>query len=84
MEQELLKQLLDYYTGKYPGQDGVEKFHDMADDLVKTGDVQRTTYIKFCISNNVDPRVPKVVKKTKPSSYSSDPCGGGGYTRSSC
>ena len=52
---------------------------------MNTGDVKKATYMKFCVDNDVEPRVKKVVSRpSSGSSYVSDGCGGGGYRRSSC
>jgi len=90
---ELLEKLLTFYKKRYEGKTMEDKFNDAAEDLVGTGDIQRAVYVKFCIDNDVEPRIPKKKKSSESSSssssssssYSSSGCGGGSsYTRSSC
>lgn len=90
---ELLEKLLAFYKKRYDGKPMEDKFNDAAEDLVGTGDIQRAVYVKFCIDNDVEPRIPKKKSSnssssssssSSTSSYSSSGCGGGGYTRSSC
>ena len=82
---ELLTKLLAFYKGRYNGAELENKFNDACEDLMNTGDVKKATYMKFCVDNDVEPRVKKVVSRpSSGSSYVSDGCGGGGYRRSSC
>jgi hypothetical protein len=88
--EELLKKLYDFYKGRYSGQTLEDKFNGAVADLVETNDIERGTYVTFCIENDIEP-VTKGGKKetlkhiTPRSSYSSDSCGsGGGYTTDSC
>lgn len=64
---ELLTKLLAFYKKRYEGKELEDKFNDAAEYLVKEGDIQNSAYIKFCIDNDVEPRV----SKKKPSSSSS-------------
>jgi len=89
---ELLQKLLAFYQKRYEGKTLEDKFNDAAEDLVGTGDIERAVYVKFCIDNDVEPRIPK--KKTSSSSsssssssYGSSGCGGSTrttYTSSGC
>jgi non-homologous end joining protein Ku len=98
-ELSLLTKLLAFYKKKYTGKEVEDKFNDAVEDLIETGDVSKTSYIKFSIDNEIEPRVKKVVQKknltsskksSSSSSYSdrssssSSGCGGGGSVRSSC
>jgi hypothetical protein len=89
-QEELLAKLADFYKRRYPSQSDFEnKFNDAAEDLIDTGDVERTVYLTFCTENDIEPKI----KKKKPSSsssssssgYTGDGCGGGGgYSSSRC
>jgi len=91
-QSELLQKLLTFYKKRYDGKTLEDKFNDAAEDLVGTGDIERAVYVKFCIDNDVEPRIPK--KKTSSSSssssssYGSSGCGGSTrstpYTSSGC
>ncbi len=86
-QEELLAKLADFYKKRYPNQSDFEqKFNDAAEDLIETGDVEKTVFMVFCAENDIEPKI----KKKKPSSssssssYHSSGCGGGGYSRPSC
>ena len=87
-QEELLAKLADFYRRRYPSQTDFEnKFNDAAEDLIDTGDIERTVYLTFCTENDIEPKI----KKKKPSSssssgssYTSSGCGGGGYSSSRC
>lgn len=82
---ELLTKLLEFYKGRYEGAELETKFNDACEDLLSTGDLKKAVYMKFCVDNDVEPRIKKVKPTiTRPSSSSVDPCSRGGYTRSSC
>lgn len=87
--EELLKKLYDFYKGRYSGQALEDKFNTAVADLVETNDIERGTYVTFCIENNIEP-VTKGGKKEKlkhitpRSSYSNDSCGMGSYSNDSC
>ena len=84
---ELLTKLLAFYKGRYSGSELETKFNDACEDLLSTGDIKKAVYMKFCVDNDVEPRVKKVVtprpSSSSSSSYGYDGCGGG-YRRSSC
>jgi hypothetical protein len=79
---ELLEKLYNFYKSRYTGKELETKFNEACEDLVDTGDIKRAVYMKFCIENDVEP---KLKKKSSSSSSSSsvDPCSRG-YTRSHC
>jgi len=85
-QEELLAKLADFYRRRYPSQSDFEnKFNDAAEDLIDTGDIERTVYLTFCTENDIEPKI----KKKKPSSsssssYTSSGCGGGGFSSSRC
>jgi hypothetical protein len=87
-QEELLAKLADFYKRRYPSQSDFEnKFNDAAEDLIDTGDIERTVYLTFCTENDIEPKI----KKKKPSSsssgssYTSSGCGGGGgYSSARC
>ena len=85
-QEELLAKLADFYRRRYPSQyDFENKFNDAAEDLIDTGDIERTVYLTFCTENDIEPKI----KKKKPSSsssssYTSSGCGGGGFSSSRC
>ena len=86
-QEELLAKLADFYKKRYPSQSDFEnKFNDAAEDLIDTGDIERTVYLTFCTENDIEPKI----KKKKPSSsssssYTSSGCGGGGgYSSARC
>jgi hypothetical protein len=88
-QEELLAKLADFYKRRYPSQSDFEnKFNDAAEDLIDTGDIERTVYLTFCTENDIEPKI----KKKKPSSsssssssgYTGDGCGGGGFSSSRC
>lgn len=76
---ELLTTMLNFYKKRYAGADLETKFNDACDDLINAKDITHAAYMEFCVNNDIEP---KIKKKTK--TYSSDPCGSGGYARSSC
>jgi len=85
--EELLKRLYDFYKGRYAGQALEDKFNGAVVDLVETNDIERGTYVKFCIDNDIEPKTKKETLKhiTPRSSYSSDSCGSGSsYSSDSC
>jgi hypothetical protein len=91
-QEELLAKLAGFYKKRYANQSDFEtKFNDAAEDLINTGDIERTVYLTFCTENDIEPKF----KKKKPggfhqepsssSSYTSSGCGGGGgYSSSRC
>lgn len=88
-QEELLKKLLEFYKKRYSGTELETKFNDACEDLISTGDIKKAVYMKFCVDNDVEPRVKKVItpsssSSSSSSSYGYDGCGGGGYRRSSC
>ncbi len=88
MSQEisLLEKLLRFYSSRYTGTTMEAKFNDAIEDLITTGDIKRGTYITFCIDNNVEPRVSKKTKSSSSSSnnISSGCLGSSTYRSSSC
>lgn len=85
---ELLEKLYNFYKSRYTGKELETKFNDACGDLIDTGDIKRAVYMKFCIENDVEPKLKKKSSSSSSSSgYVSDGCGGGyrgGYTRSAC
>ncbi len=81
---QLLTKLLEFYKSRYTGNELETKFNDACEDLISTGDIKRGLYVKFCVDNNVEPKIKKPVPPSSSSGYSSDGCGGGSYRRSSC
>ena len=81
---ELLAKLLQFYKGRYQGTDLESKFNDACEDLINTGDLKRAVYIKFCIENDIEPRINKKVTPTPKSSISRFPNDDSSYSRSSC
>ena len=53
--EELLKKLYDFYKGRYNGQALEDKFNSAVADLVETNDIERGTYVTFCIENDIEP-----------------------------
>jgi hypothetical protein len=92
--EELLKKLYDFYKGRYNGKQLEDKFNTAVSDLVATNDIERGTYVTFCIENDIEPLSGKDVMKgklkhiTPRSSYSNDSCGMGSsrssYANDSC
>jgi hypothetical protein len=86
-QNELMAKLLAFYSSRYDGKDLENKFNNACEDLINTGDIKRATYIKFCVDNNVEPKI-RIIKpqasSSSSSSYSSDSCGSGRASRSSC
>jgi hypothetical protein len=88
-QEELLAKLADFYKRRYPSQSDFEnKFNDAAEDLIDTGDVERTVYLTFCTENDIEPKIKKKKSSSSSSSsssgYTGDGCGGGGYSSSRC
>ena len=86
---DLLQKLYDFYKGRYTGQALEDKFNTAVADLVETNDIERGTYVTFCIDNDIEPKTKKEtpLKHITPrSSYSSDSCGSGSssYSSDSC
>lgn len=86
--EELLQKLYDFYKTRYEGTELEDKFNAGAADLVGSNDIERGTYIKFCISNNIEPKTSgKKVKELKHiasrDNYSADGCGMGSSTYAS-
>jgi hypothetical protein len=89
-EIDLLNKLYTFYSKRYQGTTLEEKFNAAVYDLVKTGDVQKATYMEFCVEHDIEPYVVPVppVRPAAPQPaptymYHNDGCGGG-YQRSSC
>ena len=88
-QEELLAKLAGFYRKRYPNQSDFEtKFNDAAEDLIDTGDVERTVYLTFCTENDIEPKIKKKnsssSSSSSSSSYTSSGCGGGGYSSSRC
>lgn len=84
-EQDLLVRLMNFYKKRYTNQSEFEqKFNDAVEDLIDTGDIKKSTYVEFCMDNDIEPKVKKKKSSSSSSSYSSDGCGGGGYSSSRC
>ena len=87
-QEELLAKLADFYKKRYPNQSDFEqKFNDAAEDLIETGDVEKTVFMVFCTENDIEPKIKKKKSSSSSSSsssYYSSGCGGGGYSRPSC
>jgi len=90
-ELDLLNKLYSFYSKRYQGTTLEEKFNAAVYDLVKTGDVQKATYMEFCVDNNIEPYVapvapvrPAPAPQPAPTYYNDGCGGGGGYQRSSC
>lgn len=83
---ELLTKLLSFYKGRYSDKELETKFNDACEDLISTGDLKRAVYIKFCVDNDVEPKIKKPTPpSSSSSSYGNDGCGGGSrYSRSFC
>ena len=88
-EIDLLTKLYAFYSRRYNGTTLEEKFNAAVYDLVKTGDVQKATYMEFCVDNNIEPYVePAAPVRPAPepqpqARYYEDPCSRG-YARSGC
>jgi len=99
-EIDLLTKLHAFYSKRYKGAQLEEKFNAAVYDLVKTGDVQKSTYMEFCVEHDymefcvehdIEPQV-EPVRPVAPAPapaperhYYDDGCGGGArYYRSSC
>jgi hypothetical protein len=52
-EIDLLNKLYAFYSKRYNGTTLEEKFNAAVYDLVKTGDVQKSTYMEFCVDNKI-------------------------------
>jgi len=87
-QEELLAKLADFYRKRYPNQaDFEQKFNDAAEDLIDTGDVEKTVFMVFCTENDIEPKIKKKKSSSSSSSsssYTSSGCGGGGYSSSRC
>jgi len=92
-EIDLLNKLYAFYSKRYQGTTLEEKFNGAVYDLVKTGDVQKATYMEFCVEHDIEPYVaptppvrPAPAPQPAPTyQYHNDGCGGGGgYQRSGC
>ena len=90
-EIDLLTKLYTFYGKRYKGQELETKFNAVVYDLVKTGDVRKSTYMEFCVEHDIEPQVepvrpPAPAPAPEPARhYYNDGCGGGtGYSRSSC
>lgn len=81
---DLLTRLLSFYKKRYKDSLEMEKkFNNAVSELIKSGDIERSEYITFCIDNDVETIITK--PSSSSSSSSSDPCGhGGGYARTGC
>ena len=85
-QEELLAKLADFYRKRYSNQaDFEQKFNDAAEDLIDTGDIERTVYLTFCTENDIEPKIKKKKSSSSSSSssYTSSGCGGG-YSSSRC
>jgi len=86
-QEELLAKLAGFYKKRYTNQTDFEmKFNDAAEDLINTGDVERTVYLTFCTENDIEPKINKKSKSSptpSSSNYTSSGCGGG-YSTSRC
>jgi len=87
-QEELLAKLADFYRRRYPNQSDFEKkFNDAAEDLIDTGDIERTVYLTFCTENDIEPKIKKKSSSSSSSSsssgYTSSGCGGG-YSSARC
>lgn len=84
---DLLNRLLDFYKKRYSSNQSTleDKFNDACEDLIKTGDIKKSVYIKFCIDSDIEPKttIKTTIKATKSKSYDPDPCSRG-YIRSHC
>lgn len=91
-EIDLLDKLYAFYSKRYQGTTLEEKFNAAVYDLVKTGDIQKATYMEFCVEHDIEPYVapaapvrPAPAPQPAPTYYHNDGCGGGGgYQRSGC
>lgn len=89
-QDELLLKLYSLYKKRYQGQTLEKKFNDAAFDLVDSGDISKSSFIKFCTEYDIEPDLSKFSQKPKEKIVYRDapiidPCGrGGGYTRSHC
>lgn len=90
-EIDLLTKLYTFYGKRYKGQELETKFNTAVYDLVKTGDVKKSTYMEFCVEHDIEPQVEPVRPPTPAPApaaptqhYYDDGCGGGGYQRAGC
>lgn len=86
-EQDLLIRLMNFYKKRYTDQSDFEqKFNDAVEDLIDTGDIKKSTYVTFCVDNDIEPKIKKKSSSSSPSSssYTSSGCGGRGYSSSRC
>ena len=56
-EIDLLDKLYAFYSKRYQGATLEEKFNAAVYDLVKTGDIQKATYMEFCVEHDIEPYV---------------------------
>lgn len=87
---DLLQKLYSFYSRRYNGSTLEEKFNAAVYDLVKTHDIEKSTYMEFCVDNNIEPYVepaapvrPAPVAPQPQARYYEDPCSRG-YTISGC
>lgn len=93
-QEELLSKLAEFYKKRYQDQAEFEKkFNDAAEDLIETGDVERTVFLVFCTENDIEPRTkkkkvtpptPPTPKKSSTSSRSSSGSYQGTYDKDPC
>lgn len=85
-QNELMSRLLAFYSSRYNGKNLEDKFNNACEDLINTGDIKRATYIKFCVDNDIEPKI-RIIKpptSSNDSGYTYDSCGSGRSSRSSC
>jgi hypothetical protein len=75
-ELELLTKLLAFYKSRYQGKELEDKFNLACEDLISTNDIKHVNYVKFCVENDIEPKIRK--PQTHISHSSGDGCGGGG------
>jgi len=63
-EIDLLTKLHAFYSKRYKGTQLEEKFNAAVYDLVKTGDVQKSTYMEFCVEHDIEPQVERETSST--------------------
>lgn len=85
-QEELLAKLAAFYRKRYTNQSDFEqKFNDAVEDLIATGDVEKTVFLVFCTDNDIEPKLKKKESSSSSSSnYTSSGCGGRGYSSSRC
>jgi hypothetical protein len=89
-EIDLLTKLHAFYSKRYKGSELEKKFNAAVYDLVRTGDVQKSTYMEFCVEHDIEPQI-EPVRPVAPAPgpaparhYYYDGCGGGARYYSSC